>query len=194
MTLEEEVVNLYFAEVETEDGTQVDMTVTRISHETGLSIPKIRKIVFGEDETGTDSGCPYYLKKYHGDVLPVKKYTEMKGHLFLKTEATTLALLQRALKKHIDSPDDLTISEMKDLTNMITSLDKINRLEDGKPTEIIKSTNYTPQRIIQIIESDPMYGGKRDRKKEEENEEENSPRRIEGGDGRESEEGNPEEE
>ncbi len=72
MTLEEEVVNLWFAEVKNEDDEPVEMTVTRIAHETGLSIPKIRKIVFGEDETGTDPSSPYYLKKYHGDILPVK--------------------------------------------------------------------------------------------------------------------------
>lgn len=193
MTLEEEVVNLWFAEVEDESHAPVEMTISRIAHETGLATGKVRTIIFGEDETGTDPSCPYYMKKYHGDVVPVKKYSEIKGQLFLKTEATALTILQRGLKKHLDSPDDMTISELKDLTGMITQLDKINRLEDGKPTEIIKSTNYTPKRIIEIIESDPMYGGKRKMKYEEEekDEKENTPRRIDSGD---VGEGTPEEE
>ena len=191
MTLSEEVINLYYAEVTDESDEEVEMTVTRIAHETGLTINKVRKIIFGEDETGTATDCPYYLKKYHGDYIPTKKYQEIKGQIFLRTEATALALVQRSLKYHMSNPDPLTISETKDIMGMVTQLDKINRLEDGKPTEIIKSTNYTPQRIIQIIEADPMYGGKKRKygKEENESEEENNPRRIEGRDGSEGSDG-----
>lgn len=184
MRLEDEVRNLYFAEVKDEDDEAVEMTISRIAHETGLPVAKVRKIIFGKDETGTDPGCPYYLKKYHGDVLPVKKYQEVKGQLILQAEYQLLGVIQKGIAKFIDDPPD-TVTELKDLMGMYTQLDKIGRLEDGKPTEIIKQTNYTPRRIIEIIEADPMYGGRKRRWHGEEKEEENYPRRIEGGDDRE---------
>ncbi len=178
VTVEDEVTNLYYAEVTDENDHEVEMSITRIAHETGLAVAKVRKIIFGKDETGTDPKSPYYLKKYHGDIIPVKRYAEIKGQLVLQAEAAIMATLQKMLAKFIANPPE-TISEAKELVGMYAQLDKISRLEDGKPTEIIKSTNYTPQRIIQIIEADPMYGGRKGRYGKEENEEENNPRRIE---------------
>jgi len=101
------------------------------------------------------------LKKNYPDSIPVKQYKVIKGHLFLKTEANALALIQRGLRTQLEKRDDLTIQEIKDLTTVLNTLDKMNRLEDGRPTDIVKNINYSPKRIIEIIESDPMYAGRR---------------------------------
>jgi len=161
VNLDTEIENLYYAEVVDNDDISQEMTVTMIAKETGASLTRVRRIIFGEDETGSSLDCPYYIRKNHPDSVPVKKYKMIKGHLFLKTEANALALIQRGLRQHLESGNNLTINELKDLTGMLTNLDKMNRLEDGRPTDIIKSINYSPKRIIEIIESDPMYAGRR---------------------------------
>ena len=178
MTIDDEITNLWFAEIIDEDETPVEMTITRLAHELQVGTDRVRKVVFGEDETGTDPKCPYYMKKYHGDIVPVKMYAEIKGQLVLKAEAAIMATLQKMLVKFAKEPPE-TVSEAKELVGMYAQLDKISRLEDGKPTEIIKQTNYTPRRIIEIIQNDPMYGGKKrkyGKKEDEESKKDNSPR------------------
>ncbi|RLA65470.1 MAG: hypothetical protein DRQ88_09320 [Epsilonproteobacteria bacterium] len=179
MTLDQEIINLYYAKISDGSGKEIKNTISWIAGQSNVPVNRVRTLIFGKDETGNDPTCPYYLKKHHGESIPIKKYQELKGQLFLQVEANALALLQKAIKVHLESDAVPSIQELKSLSGLISDLDKIGRLEEGRPTDIKYSVNFSPEKILEIIHNDPMYVGKKRRmidEKEKENKSDNEPR------------------
>jgi hypothetical protein len=151
-----------------DDNTKKDLTAVEISNELSVPLAKVREVIFGVDELGTDPNCAYRKKMLLGNLVPVKSFVKYKGHIFLKSQATAMKTLQIGLQKVLDKNSDLTITELKDLSIIAGNLDKMSRLESGMPTDIVKSMNLKPERIIAIIKADPMYGGDKDEQGKEE--------------------------
>jgi len=155
------IEELYLAGVTDQDNNKKDLTAVEIANELALPIQKVRQVIFGEDETGTSPECAYKKKQLLGDRIPVKSFVKYKGHIFLKAQATAMSVLQRGLEG-LDAKKDLSIADLKDISAIIGTIDKMQRLEMGMPTDIVKNMNLKPERIIAIIKSDPMYGGNKD--------------------------------
>lgn len=164
MNLNEIVADLYLAGITEEDGNNHELTVTEISSELSLPIDKVRKIIFGEDETGTSATCPYRKKILLGNRVPVKSYVKYKGQIFLKAQATAMSVLQRGLDELLSQKESLNVSQLRELSNIAGNIDRMYRLESGMPTDIIRSMDMGPEKIIEIIKNDPMYGGIKDGK------------------------------
>lgn len=62
------------------------------------------------------------------------------------------------LKKKMESGEDLDWDEMSKLCNMVLSMQKISRTEDGKPTEITQSLSMREMKaeIKMILKEDPF--------------------------------------
>jgi len=155
------IEELYLAGVTDQDNNKKDLTAVEISNELAIPLQKVRQVIFGEDETGTSPECAYKKKQLLGDRIPVKSFVKYKGHIFLKAQATAMSVLQRGLEG-LDAKKDLSIADLKDISAIIGTIDKMQRLEMGMPTDIVKNMNLKPERIIAIIKSDPMYGGNKD--------------------------------
>jgi hypothetical protein len=161
-SIEDLISDLYLAGLTDDLGSRQDITITEISTELSLPIDKVRKVIFGEDELGTSPDCVYRKKLILGDRIPAKSYVRYKGQIFLKAQATAMAVLQRGLDNLLSKGSDLTVSELKEVSTISANIDRMFRLESGMPTDIIKSMNLKPENIIAIIKNDPMYGGVRD--------------------------------
>ena len=154
------IADMYLSGISNDDGSVSDLTITELSEEFMVPVERVRKIIFGEDESGRDADSPYRKKLLLGGRINVKSYVRYKDKIFLKSQATAISVLQKGLNKYLNSDvSTLNIPDLKDLSIIAGNLDKMYRLESGMPTDIVKNVNMSPQKIINIIESDPMYGG-----------------------------------
>lgn len=68
-----------------------------------------------------------------------------------------LPLIEKALKERIKSDKPLTIKEAKEVTDILFSFDKIERLEENKPTEIVEAQkNVSLEELRRVVLSDPF--------------------------------------
>lgn len=51
---------------------------------------------------------------------------------------------------------DMDMTDLNSLTNILATLDKINRLESGKATDIVESRTITYEEAVRILKDDPF--------------------------------------
>ena len=88
----------------------------------------------------------------------LKELTENKKAMLVSLTGNSLACIDRAIEdlKHRSVPP--SIHEARMLTNIVSEIDKIIRLDDDKPTDII--AEHKPTTIVEIREKlkrDPFY-------------------------------------
>lgn len=65
------------------------------------------------------------------------KFSETKRANFVKMSQSSIEIIQRALADLARRENPPTVAEAKRATEILESLDKITRLDDGDPTEIV---------------------------------------------------------
>lgn len=83
---------------------------------------------------------------------------ESKAKAFAEIGMHGMELLCRSLREHAKNGTILSVKESFALSNIITNIDKIVRLEDGLPTDIVKDIAPADQgEIIELVQADPFY-------------------------------------
>ena len=85
----------------------------------------------------------YYVQTYWRPEREMMKadlfahFSEVKRTNFIKMSASSMEIIQRALHDLAKRDMPPTVTEAKKATEILESLDKITRLDDGNPTEIM---------------------------------------------------------
>lgn len=105
---------------------------------------------------------PDYAKKWipERDLLKSEMFSALadsKKRFFVDLAQNGLELLVRSIKDLNRSGETLAPRELKEIAAIITEIDKIIRLDDGKPTEIVESLKpATRESIIELLKTDPF--------------------------------------
>ena len=99
-------------------------------------------------------------KRENLDATSVSAYCLSKVTVFERTSGLALKCITKSLegltKQVCDGEKELSVDEISKLARVVTDLDKISRLEQGRSTEIITNIGLTPERVREIIASDPI--------------------------------------
>jgi len=137
-----------------------DYQLIDIAEILGVDLDTLTFYVFGEDGTGRNPKCWYNIKK---DLAPtsVAIYIKDKVKSLEKTAGIAHEILAKSLlslKKDVeDGNKSLSIVDMKDLATIISSMDKIVRLETGKPTEVHDFVSLSVHEAKQVLANDPFF-------------------------------------
>jgi len=137
-----------------------DYQMLDIAEVLGVDIDTLRFYIFGEDGTGSNPKCWYSLKK-ELNPTSVAIYIKDKVKALEKTAGIAHNILAKSLidlsKEVEENGKQLSIVDMKDLANIISSIDKIVRLETGKPTEVHDFVTLSVHEAKQVLASDPFF-------------------------------------
>jgi len=76
---------------------------------------------------------------------------------FVKLTENTIIILSRALENLVQNKQNITMREARDVASIMESLDKITRLDDNKPTDIIREEKVTTSISLQErLKADPF--------------------------------------
>jgi transposase-like protein len=84
-------------------------------------------------------------------------FSKSKKANFIKMSESAIKVMTRALEDMADRDIPPTIREAKDATVILESLDKITRLDDGNPTEIVAEKPISITEIKAKLKLDPFY-------------------------------------
>lgn len=120
-----------------------DYSLDDIAELVNIPIDTVRFYVFGENGAGTNEMCWFQIKKKLGPTA-VSTFIKDKIAVLDKTSGLALSLVNENLKRiqhqfETDSSFVLTIDDTKKLAGIMVDMDKMVRLESGKPTDIIDS-------------------------------------------------------
>lgn len=121
----------------------------KISAETGIKVTSIK----------------YYIGRYWKEEREAKKsemieaLTESKRAMMFEISKNGLKVLSKGLEDLANSTRKLTPAEMKQVESIITNIDKIVKLDDGNPTDIIDTMKpATVVEVREILKKDPFLG------------------------------------
>ena len=105
----------------------------------------------------------YHSKKWEEerDMLRkviLKDLAENKKALLVSLTGNSLDCIDRAIRTLKERSKPPTIQEARNLTNIVAEIDRILRLDDGEPTDII--SQHKPATIIELkqkLKADPFY-------------------------------------
>jgi len=84
-------------------------------------------------------------------------FSNSKKSNFIKMSESAIRVMTRALEDMADRPMPPSIREAKDAAVILESLDKITRLDDGNPTDIIAEKPISISEIKKKLALDPFY-------------------------------------
>ena len=118
-----------------------------------------RFFIFGIDGTGKDPTCLYSIKTKMNSAA-IGTYLVDKVSNLERTSGIALNILTNALvslKGDVDSGEvKLSVSDLKQLSSIVTDLDKMIRLESGLATETITHIGLTTAEAREVLASDPF--------------------------------------
>lgn len=128
-----------------------------IATELDVDLEDVQEVVMGEDLSGTDPNCAYYLKE-NLPVHAVRSYMINKGVVMELLGGKAAKLLNMALDKMLNEFDDLKLSvqDLNTLKSIVLDMDKVARLDAGKATEIHQFEGMTPEEAMEILRNDPF--------------------------------------
>ncbi len=131
-------------------------SVSEIAEICDRDIDTIRFYVFGVDETGADPLC-WHVQKKEVDKTGLLPYIKSKVDALEKATSTAYNLLTKGLKG-LDEKEgyEFTVQEVKQITDIVSALDKITRLETGKATDISEVVSVTLSEARDILRKDPF--------------------------------------
>lgn len=123
--------------------------VTDIVESLHIDISDLGREVFGPDGSGNHPECWAY-KKLHRPLSSPITYEVVKPVLLKKVEFQIFNRVRASIDDMEQRDELLDMDEMNKAVSMIEKLDKITRLEEGKPTQHIESEHrtYTLREII----------------------------------------------
>jgi DNA-directed RNA polymerase subunit F len=90
----------------------------------------------------------------------LKTFTERKKSLMASIASNGLEILAKAMEslKNVDRP--LSAAEIKSISTIVSELDKISKLDEGNPTEILAEIKpATTIEIRELLNNDPFLQG-----------------------------------
>lgn len=139
------------------------MTEEQIAYALELDEEVVKYWTVGLDGKRLRKECWYNERKASDDSVVLQwradKYQALDNIGSLANRALLKGL--EKLNKDIDAGDkELSVPEMKVLSEILTNMDKIARLEKGQATDIIQTVKgLTADEARKILESDPMAVG-----------------------------------
>lgn len=105
----------------------------------------------------------YHSKKWENERDMVRKVilkdlAENKKAVLVSLTGNSLDCIDRAIKTLKERAKPPTIQEARNLTNIVSEIDRILRLDDGEPTDII--SQHKPATVIELkqkLKADPFY-------------------------------------
>lgn len=114
-----------------------DFYPTEICDKLHIDIEELGLYVFGENRKGDSKTCWRYLKDTGQMPKFISVYEKIKPMYIKKTEKKILDIANKLLDKTLESEDKIQDMDTKDLNNLVSAMekiDKIGRLEEGKAT------------------------------------------------------------
>ena len=84
-------------------------------------------------------------------------FNELKRATFTKMSESAIKVMTKALQHIAEREEAPTMREAKDVSAILESLDKITRLDEGKPTDIIQEKSDSIVEIQRKLNLDPFY-------------------------------------
>ena len=138
------------------------VTATDISQTFGISIDEARFFIYGKDGSGKSEKSWHLLRQTMTDSAIIAVMANQRD-VVEHTGKVALDIIMRTLnrvQKEVASADkELSIQDLKDISDIFTKMDKIVRLDDGMATEIRHNFDLTPyqkSRIGSVMASDPF--------------------------------------
>ena len=138
-----------------------DYSLEDISELLNIDMNTIRFYVYGENGAGNNEHCWLQIKKKLGSTA-VSTFVKDKIGVLSKTSGIALSLVNENLRRlqeqfEKDSSFTMTIDDTRKLASIMVDMDKIIRLESGKPTDIVDSVaNMTIADARRILAEDPF--------------------------------------
>ena len=132
--------------------------LTDICSKMNLDTDSVRLLVFGLDGTGKDSTCLYHERK-HASSAAITAFIMDKVVVLDKITGTATNILAKSLDnlyKEVIDGKELSVDEMSKIAGIVTSLDKIVRLESGMATETMEFIGLSRAEAREILENDPF--------------------------------------
>lgn len=132
--------------------------LTDICTKINLDQDTVRLLVFGLDGKGTDKACLYY-ERQHASSATIISFLMDKAMALDKITGTAVNILSRSLDnlhKEVLDGKELSVDELAKIAGIVTSLDKIVRLESGMATETIEYKGLSMAEAREIIANDPF--------------------------------------
>lgn len=132
-----------------------------ICEKLNLTMETLRFYIFGEDGTGSNEYCWFQIKK-NLKPLSVATYIQDKISVLDRTAGIALNILNENLKRIQQSMVDdktlvLSMDDTKKLAGIVLDMDKMVRLESGKPTDIIDTiAHMSVADARRILAEDPF--------------------------------------
>ena len=109
------------------------------------------------------SSAQYYADKYWKDELALaraelfQQFSKNKKEDFIKMSQSAMKIMRKALEELAKRDQPPSMMEAKRATEILESLDKITRLDDGKPTEISEERPITTIELQKKLSFDPFF-------------------------------------
>ena len=132
-----------------------DYQITDIVSKMNLDMNTVRMIIFGLDGAGKDKSCVHFEKKHASSAI-VTAFLMDKASVLDGIAGVAIKILKRSLDKLYDKDEELSVDEMTKIAGIVTSLDKIVRLESGMDTETIEYKGLSMAEAREIIANDPF--------------------------------------
>ena len=116
----------------------LSQSITDISENLDVPISDVRYYVYGQDASAWDRNpkCWAYQKQYCSNIS-IAKYELIEPMLVKSSMKSALTCLDKNLIKLDENEEALDVKELNSLVGIYSSLDKINRLTEGRATENI---------------------------------------------------------
>ena len=125
----------------------------------GLGIPEATLNHWLYNPTESNLSWKDEKEIFHRSVLD--KMKEYKADELKEVASRGVNVLKRSLLALDLSGEVLTVAQMEKLTTMISKLDPIIKLEEGRPTSIRQDLNLTQKQVAELVEEldglDPLF-------------------------------------
>jgi hypothetical protein len=132
-----------------------------IAHKLNVSLEELSYYAYGESGSGKSKRCWSYLSKSHSTLigrLCIADNRERIGETLTVALETLRDQIAKRYKKDQEEGTIASADDIQKLTDIVSKLDKIYRLDSGKATNITQNLNLTPEQQSKIgeIMGDPF--------------------------------------
>ena len=85
-------------------------------------------------------------------------WSDVKKSQFTRISNAAVDIISKTIESMARRPDGVPANELKAVTALIESLDKITRLDEGKPTEITEEKPFSIEEVKKKLRLDPFSG------------------------------------
>lgn len=132
-----------------------------ISDRLNCDVDELRHYAFGEAGDGKSPTCWEYYRKNVDLVAYKSVILDRKEQVAKILDITDKIIARELVKIHtkvITKGERLPVDELEKISKINERFDKMNRLENGKPTDVVKSLELSPEQQAEIakIMDDPF--------------------------------------